>query len=415
MKSRIAQLYNQYKTRTDSAAKEPSLYTFQILTAAFAVLFGILLYRNARADVICGCLIVYLALVVLQQCVAAIRQARCNPYSYNIIYYRGFFLFFLILLGSTIQYSRGIFQVPEAFSARHIIWFITDSSFSYLNLTVPVVVVFSAWLLISNIRLIRSEGKRFVNVLGIILAVLMTGCLFLLLYFGVWHFDWIPKDYRFAVSLITNLFSVIYLYVECMLLGAFLAVFSVARYEPALDRDFIIVLGCRIRRDGTPTPLLRGRVDRAIAFYKKQKEETGKMPVFITSGGKGEDEVKSESASMKEYLLSQGIPEEQIIEENKSANTYQNMLFSKEKIDAVKPDAKVAFSTTSYHVFRSGLYARRVNMPATGMGQPTKWWFWPNATVREIVGLMTEHKGKQALILGTFVVICTVMTILSFQ
>ena len=415
MKSRIARFYNQYKMKADSTAKEPSLYTFQIMTAVFAVVFGIMVHRKVRADVVCGCLIAYLALVVLQQGVAAIRQARCNPYSYNIIYYRGFFLFFLILLGTTIQYSRGFFQVPEAFSSRDIIWFITDSFLSYLKLTVPVVVAFSVWLLISNIRLIRSEGKRFVNVLGILLAIMLTGFLLLLLYFGVWHYEWVPEKYHFAVTLVINLFSVLYLYVECMLLGAFLAVFSVARYEPVPDRDFIIILGCRIRKDGTPTPLLRGRVDRAIAFYKKQKEETGKMPVFVTSGGKGSDEVKSESASMKAYLLEQGIPDEQIIEEDKSENTYQNMLFSKEKIDAVNPDAKVAFSTTSYHVFRSGLYARRVKMTATGMGQPTKWWFWPNATVREIVGLMTEHKGRQALILGTFVVICTVLTILSFR
>ena len=118
---------------------------------------------------------------------------------------------------------------------------------------------------------------------------------------------------------------------------------------------------------------------------------------------------------MKAYLLEQGIPQEQIIEEDRSVNTYQNMLFSKEKIDAVRPDAKVAFSTTNYHVFRSGLYARRVGLKASGMGQPTKWWFWPNATVRECVGLMTENKRIQALILGSFVVICTILTWLSFS
>ena len=419
MKNRITQFFSQYKmryrTKPDSTMKEPSLYTFQILTILFAVVFGILLYRRARADILAGTLILYLAIIVAQQLLSSFLQARSNPYSYNIIYFRGFFLFFLVLLGTSIQYCRGIFQVPEAFSARDIIMFLSDAAISYLYITVPAVVVFSAWLLISNINLIRHEGKRFVNVLGILLAIGMTGCLLLLVYFGVLNYGWIPKEYRFAAALITNLLCVLYLYVECMLLGAFLAVFMVSRYEPPLNRDFIIVLGCRIRRDGTPTPLLRGRVDRAIAFYKKQKEETGQMPVFVTSGGKGSDEVQSESASMKAYLLTQGIPEEQIIEENKSENTYQNMLFSKEKIEAVNPDAKVAFSTTSYHVFRSGLYARRVNMPATGMGQPTKWWFWPNATVREFVGLMTEHKGRQALILGSFVVIATVLTILSFR
>ena len=411
MKIRIS-----YKTlKLDPAGKEPSLYTVQILTAVWAVAFGILLYLRARADVISGCLLSYLAAVVIQQCYAAFRQSRTNPYSYNIIYYRGFFLFFLVLLGMTIQYCKGIFQVPEAFTALDLIWYLTDSAVTYLFCSIPAVVAFSVWLCVSNICLIRHEGKRRTNVLGILLALVMTGTLLLLIWFGVMHDGWIPRRFHIAASLVINLFAVIYLYFQCMLIGSFAAVFTVAFYEPPMDRDFIVILGCRIRRDGTPTPLLRGRIDRAVAFYTEQKEKTGTAPVFVTSGGRGSDEVTSESASMKAYLLEQGIPQEQIIEEDRSVNTYQNMLFSKEKIDAVRPDAKVAFSTTNYHVFRSGLYARRVGLKASGMGQPTKWWFWPNATVRECVGLMTENKRIQALILGSFVVICTILTWLSFS
>ena len=399
----------------DAKGREPSLYTVPIITAIAAVVFGIMLYNKARADVLGGFLIAYLTVVVIHQTYASIRQTRCNPYSYNIIYYRGFLLFFLILLITTIQYCRGIFQVPDAFSAQDIIWFITDSTSTYLYLSLPAIIMFSGWLCISNICLILHEGKRLVNVLGIILAIVMTVTLVLLVYFGVMNPGWVSSKNQFAVNLVLNLCAALYLYLECMLIGAFIAVFSVARFEPQMDRDYIIILGCRIRRDGTPTPLLRGRIDRAIDFYKKQTEETGKMPVFVTSGGKGTDETQSESASMKAYLLEQGIPQEQIIEEDRSENTYQNMLFSKEEIREIIPDAKVAFSTTNYHVFRSGLYARRVGLGAIGMGQPTKWWFWPNATVRECVGLLTEHKGKQALILGSFVAVCTVLTILSFR
>ena len=399
----------------ENTGREPNIYAFFFLTAIFAVGFGILLYNDTRADILAFLLVFYLSLLLLLLGWAEFCQARYNPYSYNIIYYRGFILFFLLFLGTSIQYCRGIFSVPDAFTSRDIIWFITDSVISYLNITAPAIVVFSVWLCISNICLIRHGGKRLVNVLGIILAFLLTGGILLLIQFGIVHISWVPAKYKFAVSLLVNLCSVIYLYFECMLIGAFAAVFTVARYEPVMDKDFIIILGCRIRKDGTPTPLLRERVNRALAFYRMQKEQTGKMPVFVTSGGKGTDEVTSESASMKAYLLSQGIPEEQIIEENQSVNTYQNMLYSKEKILAVNPDAKIAFSTTSYHVFRSGLYARRVGIRAFGMGARTKWWFWPNATVREFVGLLTDSKKLQALILGSFLVICTAMTILSFR
>ena len=118
---------------------------------------------------------------------------------------------------------------------------------------------------------------------------------------------------------------------------------------------------------------------------------------------------------MKQYLLEQGIPEDHIIEEDQSTDTHENMRFSKEKILERKPDAKIAFATTNYHVFRSGLFARRVKMRAVGMGAKTKWYFWPNAAVREFIGLLTKHKGKQALILGSMVAIHVALTLLAYR
>ena len=97
--------------------------------------------------------------------------------------------------------------------------------------------------------------------------------------------------------------------------------------------------------------------------------------------------------------MEKGVSEDHIIEEDASASTFENMKFSKEKIMETGVPGKIAFSTTNYHVFRSGLYARRVKMRAVGIGAPTKWYFWPNASVREFVGLLTEQKGKQAGIL----------------
>ena len=75
---------------------------------------------------------------------------------------------------------------------------------------------------------------------------------------------------------------------------------------------------------------------------------------------------------------------------------------------------RIAFSTTNYHVFRSGLHARRVKMRALGMGAPTRWYFWPNAAVREFVGLLTAHRLKQALILTGIILIYAGMTLVVY-
>jgi uncharacterized SAM-binding protein YcdF (DUF218 family) len=91
------------------------------------------------------------------------------------------------------------------------------------------------------------------------------------------------------------------------------------------------------------------------------------------------------------------------------------MKFSKEKIMAIDPNAKIAYSTTNYHVFRSGLFARRVKMRAQGIGARTKWYFWPNAAVREFVGLLTQHRGKQILILGSMILLYLTLTFVVFM
>ncbi len=84
-------------------------------------------------------------------------------------------------------------------------------------------------------------------------------------------------------------------------------------YKPAPDMDYIIILGCAIRRDGTPTPLLKGRIMRAFDFEKAQYEKTGKHAKFVPSGGQGSDEVISEAESMKRCLIELGVPDERIV------------------------------------------------------------------------------------------------------
>jgi uncharacterized SAM-binding protein YcdF (DUF218 family) len=178
----------------------------------------------------------------------------------------------------------------------------------------------------------------------------------------------------------------------------------------------MLILGCQINNDGTLTPLLRSRADKAVEFARAQKEKTGKELIFVPSGGKGPDEIIPEADAIKNYLLSLGIPEERILPENESTNTYENIRNSMELIrkHAGEDAPKVAFSTTNYHVFRSGLYARRVKMKAQGMGAKTKWYFWPNASVREFVGLLTDHRLKQALIFTSLTVSYLLLTIWAY-
>ncbi len=340
------------------------------------------------------------------------EQIRYNPYSYNTIFYFGFALFGLSVGVTNVILAVDILSAPALYSPAAVIRAALESAKAYMFLSFPFLAVFSAALCVSNAVLIRREGRRFVNVLGVVLSFfLMAGVAFLFFFDSAGSFS---TSAALIHDLFAYLFAAVYLYFECMLIGTMVADAIAARYEPKPDKDFIIILGCGLKQDGSPTPLLQGRIDRALTFAEKQEKLTGKAPVFVTSGGKGPDEAISESLAMKRYLLSRGVPEERILEEDRSTTTFENMKYSKEKICAVDPGARIAFSTTNYHVFRSGLFARRVKMRAVGMGAKTKWYFWPNAAVREFAGLLTHHQVKQALILGGLIAVYATLTVLVY-
>ena len=405
------------KIRFDTLNKKPKLYDVLIVGAlVLAAVIALSVIGNGSCALpIALILDAFFVYAIVRLVIAFIGQLRYNPYSYNTIYYAGFALFLASVLITFVLLTVKMILHPDVYADNRaeLIGTLLGSARNYMFFSAPFILAFSIALCVSNISLIRHERFRFVNVLGIILAfLLVAGEVFLFTY------DMYATGSQKEVmlhDLFVNLFAAVYLYFECMLIGAMIANIIVVKYEPDRDKDFLIILGCGLRKDGTPTPLLRGRIDRAIAFYEKQKAETGKELIFVTSGGQGENEANSESLAMKNYLLEKGIPEERMIEEDRSTDTFENMKFSKAKILERSENAKVAFATTNYHVFRSGLFARRVKMRVVGMGARTKWYFWPNAAVREFVGLLTTHRLKQAIILGSMIVFYVVLTLVAYR
>lgn len=402
--------------RFNTRIKKPSVWSIAFLSAMTAVLLLVLInIKPLHIYIISIVICLYLLLCIVLLVNAFIKQLQYNPYSYNTIYYIGFALFVLsalitmfVLMTRFNQYDLNDINVLLSLLSAFL-----GSTRTYMFLSSPFIFFYALSLTISNISLIKHEGKSFTNLLGFILSICLIGGLLLIFYIDLY-----ASGSQFEVmmhDLFTNLLSAIYLYFECMLIGTIVANIIVVRYKPDLDADYIIILGCGLRKDGSLTPLLKGRVDRALDFYHEQLNKTGKEAVFVTSGGQGADEIISESEAMKRYLMECGILEKNILKEDKSSSTMENMSFSKKIIEENKPEAKVIFSTTNFHVFRSGLTSRRVKMKSVGIGSKTKWYFWPNAFVREFVGLLSSHRLKQALVLGIMIIIYCVTTILYYH
>ena len=343
-------------------------------------------------------------------CILFIKgQYQRQKYSYSIIMNLGLVLFMVI----NILRQINLLIVDWDLVSINDLYNNTLNSFSYFAfLILPLIVVIAFYSVFTNIVLIIKEGFKFQNLLGIIFGI----CILIGAFASQFIYDIIKNlnlldSMPYLKKFIDIGINSILCYFYCLTLATLYCNVMAARHKPNFDKDFVIILGSKIRKDGSLTPLLKARVDKAIEFAKEQKEKSGRNIIFIPSGGKGNDEITSEANAMKNYLIENGISRDDIIIENKSTSTEQNMRFSKDKIDKVNQDGKIVFSTTNYHVFRSGVIANSEGIDCEGIGSPTKWYFYTNALIREFAAnLVTQRKQH----LGLIAIINIILFILVF-
>ncbi len=94
------------------------------------------------------------------------------------------------------------------------------------------------------------------------------------------------------------------------------------------------------------------RVNQAIKLYKQKK-----ISKILVTGGIGyfnKDKINTEADTMKEYLIKNKIPSKDILIENKSRSTKENIIYSfnllKEKYDISK--TTILLISSDYHIKR---------------------------------------------------------------
>jgi len=344
-------------------------------------------------------IIILFLIRVAYGCILYIKeQYQKKKYSYLIIMNLGLLIFI------SINILRHINLLIWNWNALNIldIYNNTLESFSFFAmLTLPCIIILSVYGIITNIILIKKEGFSYKNLLGILLGIFaLIGLFGSQAIYKITSILLVGNQLLIIKKLIDIIINAILSYLYTLIIATLYCNVKAGKHIPKFDKDYIIILGCMIKKDGTLTPLLKSRVDKAIEFANLQKEKTGKEIIFVPSGGKGENEVIAESEAMKNYLFEQGIDEKNIIIENKSTSTIENLKYSNSIIIKEKEDAKIGFSTTNYHVFRSGVIASECGIDCEGMGSKTKWYFYSNALIREfIANLLQERKRHIALVL----------------
>ena len=126
------------------------------------------------------------------------------------------------------------------------------------------------------------------------------------------------------------------------------------------DPTVMIILGCQLREDG-PSILLQDRLDEALDYLDNHPDMT-----VVVSGGQGPNEPTTEARGMADYLLAHGIPEEQILLEDQSHNTSQNLAYSMRVLEEAGVDweGRVLVVSDGFHLARVRMLASR-----HGLGQ----------------------------------------------
>ncbi|ALS35829.1 uncharacterized SAM-binding protein YcdF (DUF218 family) [Enterococcus rotai] len=168
-------------------------------------------------------------------------------------------------------------------------------------------------------------------------------------------------------------------------------IFSGTKDQPTSTPDTVLILGAQVKgssKDNAyPSTVLKERLNAAIPYLKEHPNATA-----IVCGGQGSDEPDSEANVMAEYLRANGISQEQILAEDTSTRTKENIQNAQKK----QALGNTVIVTSDFHLYRSKLLAKRLGISEiSGLPAVSKSSAKFKTYAREIValgyGLLFDH------------------------
>jgi len=122
------------------------------------------------------------------------------------------------------------------------------------------------------------------------------------------------------------------------------------------DYDCILILGAGIYGD-KPSPILKDRLLKGLELYEKAYANK-----IVVSGDHGE-EYHDEVNVMKNYLIQQGVPSEDIFMDHAGFSTYDSLYRIKEIFGA----KKILIVTQKYHLYRAVYIGMQLGLEVKGI------------------------------------------------
>ncbi len=144
--------------------------------------------------------------------------------------------------------------------------------------------------------------------------------------------------------------------------------------------DCVLVLGCLVKSDGSPSDMLSDRLSRGVELY-----ESGVSAKLLMSGDHGREEYDEVSA-MKSFAVDKGVPAEDVFMDHAGFSTYESMYRAKEVFGA----ERVVIVTQGYHLYRAVYIARSLGIDAYGVASDLR--SYRGQTMRDIREMLARVK-----------------------
>jgi uncharacterized SAM-binding protein YcdF (DUF218 family) len=185
----------------------------------------------------------------------------------------------------------------------------------------------------------------------------------------------IPKILKLFSIIVITVFLLSFIIIEGFIIND-------AQNKNIENANYVIILGAGLN-GSSPSLTLLQRINVAIDYLKKNTNVD-----VIVSGGKGFRETFTEAEVMSKLLQNNGIESNRIILEDRSTNTYENLVYSGKLIDLNK---KIVIVSSGFHLFRAKNIAKKIGYKNIGgIASKTPLLLLPNYYVREYLAIIKE-------------------------
>ena len=151
--------------------------------------------------------------------------------------------------------------------------------------------------------------------------------------------------------------------------------------------DCVLVLGCYVYDNGTPSAMLHDRLRRGVELY-----DLDAAPKLLMSGDHGQENY-DEVDAMKQFAVDSGIASEDVFMDHAGFSTYESIYRAKEIFQA----EKIIIVTQEYHLYRALYIAERFGLEAYGVSADYRTYI--GQTTRDVREVLARVKDFGSCIL----------------